>query len=337
MKPITSFQNSVRPPRSGKPRVIDLFAGAGLFGYAFEKEGFDCVGAYEMDPDAAQAHGFNSRSPIHIVDLLKEKPRGRCEVLIAGPPCQGFSSIGTRKKNDPRNALCGIIPLWARAAKPKVIVIENVRGFLDSSAWRSMNDTLVGMGYDSDAIVVNARDYGVAQNRVRSLSLYSLGTIPDILSQRSSKPTRVREAFAGMSCFPNDRLHHFCRPLSQLALSRIRLVPRGGDIRDIYRSDPHLVPKSWIPVRDRIVDIWGRLKWDGISNTLRTGFMHPSRGRFLHPDQDRPLSFREAARLQAIPDEFLFFGLDGAVARQIGNAVPVNLGRAVARAVKRVL
>ena len=322
--------------RERLPRVIDLFAGAGLFGYAFELEGFDCLDAYEIDAVACETHRLNSHAAVHAVDLLKQRPGGRCEVLIAGPPCQGFSSLGTRRVDDPRNRMCRVIPIWAAVTRPKVIVVENVRPFVKSTAWREMNQTLLSMGYASSAVVVNARDYGVAQNRIRSITVFSTGGLPDVLKQQE-KATCVRESFCDLPKFPTENLHHFCLPQSEYCLKRIRLVPYGGDIRDIYRQAPSFVPPSWIPVRDKIVDIWGRLTWEGASNTVRTGFLHPSRGRFLHPEHDRPVSFREAARLQSIPDQVRFIGCAESVSRQIGNAVPVKLGRAIARAVKQTL
>lgn len=323
--------------RIGKPRVIDLFSGAGLFGLAFAMEGFRRVAAYDFDPWAIATHRHNSRTLAVQADLTKLLPEGRCEVLVAGPPCQGFSTIGARHSDDPRNSLSRIVPVWAASLKPRLVVVENVPSFLKSRAWNHITRRLEALGFECATFIVNARDFGVAQNRVRSITFYSRRTLPVTIGSRDPLRSTVAEAFAGLPAFPNARLGHTCRPQSEHSMRRIRQVPPGGDIRDINRKAPELVPKSWKSVQGKIVDIWGRLKWDGVSNTIRTGFLHPSRGRFLHPDEDRPISFREAARLQSIPDAFHFLGGAEATARQIGNAVPVNLGRAIARAAKEVI
>lgn len=147
----------------------------------------------------------------------------------------------------------------------------------------------------------------------------------------------VREAFAGLPAFPRQEIQHFTLPRSEFALKRIRLVPEGGDIRDVARKARHLVPPSWFRTRGKIIDIWGRMRWDDTAPTIRTGFLNPSRGRFLHPEEDRPISFREAARLQMVPDDFQFEGKAEQIARQIGNGVSVGVGRCMARAVRALV
>ena len=319
------------------PSFIDLFAGAGLFGLGFSLEGFRNVASYEFNARAAAVNALNSGGDVRVEDLSSFRPQGRCEVLIAGPPCQGFSSIGRRNENDPRNALCMVVPKWAKATGAKVVAVENVPLFLKSSGWGAMKVEFEQMGFETSCWMVNARNYGVAQNRVRSVTIFSKKGLPDIYAQRSSREITVAEAFENLPAYPSNQIQHFAMPQSELALARISRVPQGGDIRNIYRVAPWLVPKSWVKVQDRIVDIWGRLPWNGVSNTIRTGFSNPSRGRFLHPEENRPISFREAARLQSIPDRFIFTGYGIDMARQIGNAVPVNLSRGIARAVRELL
>ena len=189
------------------------------------------------------------------------------------------------------------------------------------------------LGLTSLSWLVNARNFNVPQNRKRCIAIFSKIGLPAEPKFRASTMS-VRQAFAGLPHFPDHSIQHYARIQSEACESRIRLVPRGGDIRDIAATKPLLVPPSWFKTKGKIVDIWGRLDWDGISNTIRTGFLHPSRGRFIHPVEHRPITFREAARLQTIPDIFLFEGGPEQLARQIGNAVPVNMGRAVAKRVK---
>lgn len=317
--------------KSKKPRVIDLFSGAGLFGLGFALEGFERIASYDFDQASLATQHANGHLAARFADLNKTRPSGKCEVLIAGPPCQGFSSLGPRNPDDPRNKLVQVIPKWAAIVQPKIVVVENVRSFRNSDTHRHLITSMKRLGFEATTGIVNARNYSVAQNRVRSISVFFRKTCPEIPLTNGQKQVNVRTAFDGLPSYPHPATGHVARSPSPVSLKRIRLIPYGGDIRDLYRADPSLVPNSWHRVRDKIVDIWGRLHWEGTSNTIRTGFIHPSRGRFLHPEEDRPISFREAARLQSIPDNFIFVGHDEAVARQIGNAVPVNLARQLAK------
>lgn len=313
------------------PQVIDLFSGAGLLGYAFHKEGYNLVAAYEADATAAETHRRNLPGKVVTCDLSLQKPEGTCDVIIAGPPCQGFSSIGKKSKNDPRNALCAIIPDWAKKTGASFVVIENVPSFLKSSAWLKMANKFKRMGFQIGTWKLNAKDYGVAQNRMRSFTICSKGELPDLYQIEKEDPVTVRQALRGLPRYPNYKTQHFAREQSPQSLERISLIPEGGDIRNLAQTAPELVPPSWFKTKGKVIDIWGRLSWNGVSNTLRTGFLHPSRGRFLHPTQNRPISFREAARIQGLPDDFIFCGKAGQLARQIGNGVPTGLGRAVAK------
>lgn len=117
----------------------------------------------------------------------------------------------------------------------------------------------------------------------------------------------------------------------------MELIPAGGDKRDILRRAPHLAPPSWHRTTCEVTDVWGRLDWDAPANTLRTCLLNPSKGRYIHPEQHRVISLREAARLHSIPDSWSFAGTPYQVARQIGNSVPPKLGAVVARACRRRL
>ena len=216
------------------------------------------------------------------------------------------------------------------------MVVENVPPFLKSPAWKKLSDQMERRGYEPTVWTLNARHFAVPQNRVRSFTIFSqLGTPKP--PKTSPATVTVREALDNLPPFPEDTIQHVARPQTAFALERIRLVPPGGDIRDIAKIRPDLVAKSWFKTDGKIIDIWGRIPWDDVSNTLRTGFIHPSRGRFLHPEEDRPISFREAARLQTVPDSFHFEGFPGQICRQLGNGVPLGMGRAVAKSVLATL
>jgi DNA (cytosine-5)-methyltransferase 1 len=147
----------------------------------------------------------------------------------------------------------------------------------------------------------------------------------------------VREAWQGLPAEPDGKNHHYAPKPTLLALERIRLIQPGGDKRDVLLLRPDLAPPSWRRSRTEITDVWGRMEWDRPSNTLRTALLNVSKGRYIHPEQHRVISLREAARLQSIPDEWQFATEPYPIARQIGNSVPPLLGLAVARAVREAL
>ena len=323
-------------PRA-KPTVLDLFAGAGLFSYAFKREGFGVLYGVERDPVAAKTYERNLNAPVRCADVCALKPEGRCDVLIAGPPCQGFSTLGKREPLDSRNSLSLDVLRWARHVHPLVIVIENVAAFLDAPVWRTLARRLRRCEYEVNAYVLNAVDFGVPQVRRRSFTIASRVGMPHIRAPRQRGLRTVREAWQGLPSKPGGENQHYAPKPSELAESRMRVIPVGGDKRDIMLRAPELAAPSWWSLTCEITDVWGRMFWDRPSNTLRTCLQNPSKGRYIHPEQNRVVSLREAARLQSIHDGWSFVGLPTQVARQIGNSVPPALGRAVARGVRRLL
>jgi DNA (cytosine-5)-methyltransferase 1 len=316
-----------------RPAVIELFSGAGLFGYAFREAGFRLQMAYERDPVAAATYARNVGEDVKICDLTKQKPEGRADVLISGPPCQGYSSLGRRDPDDPRNALALVIPDWAFATGARIAIVENVAPFLKSPAWKRIRKRFETARYETFFWIIDAADFGAPQRRVRSFTVFSKIGRPNLEAYSKTKRNTVREAFNGLPPFPCRDIQHFALPRSEFALRRIRLIPEGGDIRDVARRARHLVPPSWFRTRGKIIDIWGRMRWDQTAPTIRTGFLNPSRGRFLHPEEHRPISFREGARLQMVPDEFQFEGTAEQIARQIGNGVSLGVGSTMAHVV----
>lgn len=316
-----------------KPRVVELFAGAGFFGFAFKRAGFELVRAIEIDAPAAKTYESNLGDHIELADVTKTTP-SRCEVLIAGPPCQGFSTLGKRQESDPRNNLCFEVIRWAKAVRPKVVVVENVEAFLQSTHWRKVVRSLTCLGYQVTSQVLDAADFGCAQFRRRSFTFACRSGEIQIRTPTRAKRPSVREAWDGLSRNPDgDNMHVAPRP-SGIALKRMKRIPPGGDRRDLMRVAPELTPISWHKLGPQVTDAWGRMLWDEPSNTLRTCFQNASKGRYIHPSQNRVISIREAARLHSIPDSWKFDGFASHVAKQIGNGVPPSLGFAIARAVR---
>lgn len=326
-----------RMSTSNSPKVIDLFAGAGLFGSAFKSEGFNLVRAVELDAVAAATYKANLGDHIIVGDIRTIVPSGRCDVLIAGPPCQGFSTLGKRDPKDARNTLSLEVVKWADKTSPKVVVIENVAAFLTSSMWRELTDALRMRGYSVRSYIFNAENFGVPQTRKRSFTVATFGFDAEIRPITTKNVKTVKEALADLPKLPDGKNHHSAPTPSHLALERMRLVPEGGGKKDIIKKAPHLVPKSWYKVEGEATDVWGRLWWNKPSNTLRTTLQNPSKGRYIHPEQNRVISLREAARLHSINDNWHFKGTPTQIARQIGNSVPPLLGRAIARSVRQLL
>jgi DNA (cytosine-5)-methyltransferase 1 len=318
------------------PTVVDMFAGAGLLSYAFVREGFDVVEAYEKDPRAAATYARNIGQHVRIADIEHARCNARCDALIAGPPCQGFSTLGKRDHNDPRNFLSIYVADWAKALQPKVVVIENVAAFLYAPVWHRLANRFRKMGYSVTSQVINAVDFGSPQRRSRSFTIASRVGNPEIRPIVRSYPKNVREAWYGLSEAPDGANWHYAPAPSALALRRMRVIPQGGDKRDVMRLAAHLVPPSWWRINGDVTDVWGRMEWEQPSNTIRTVFINPSKGRYIHPEQNRVISLREGARLQGIPDGWDFVGVPCQVSRQIGNSVPLPLGRAVARAIREL-
>jgi len=269
-------------------------------------------------------------------DLSKIDPKGRCDILIAGPPCQGFSTLNRSRHGDSRNALALEPARWAKVMKPSVVVVENVAPFLNSQEWLCLADELADQGYNVEADVLDAIDFGVPQLRRRSFTIATKRGWAQWPTPHHRRRT-VAQAWRGLSRKSRRDPLHIEREPSKLAYDRFKHIPEGGDKRDILRAAPELSPPSWRTTFDAATDVWGRLRWDQPSNTIRTTCINPSKGRYIHPEEHRVITLREAARLQSIPDSYELCGTPYQVARQIGNSVPPMLGQAVADQVVKLV
>ncbi len=252
------------------------------------------------------------------------------DVLIAGPPCQGFSTLGRRDPSDFRNELGLAILPWVRACRPAVVVVENVPPFIRSPQGALLRSGLADLGFRSvETWELEASDYGTPQRRRRAFTVASRRR-----PLHAPEPMGTK-AIAGAAFRPvpeGDPMHVW--PVhGGVAAERIRLVPPNGDKRDIMRIRPDICPPSWMRMGTTATDVWGRIDPTRPANTLRCTFQNPSKGRYLHPEEDRVISLREGARLQGIPDSWILEGRPYPVARQIGNGVPIPLAEAVATAI----
>ena len=317
---------------------IDLFAGAGLFSSGLIEAGLEPRLALELDPMAVASYHRNvapcaERGSVADAALAAAAPK--VDVVIAGPPCQGFSTLGRRDPTDSRNALGLAVLPWVDASEAPVVVIENVPPFLRSPEWRLLRDALVERGYSVDTWELDASRFGAPQLRRRAFTVASrLG--PIAAPRPTGAAPRTAAEVLSLPILPGDLMHVWPTPKG-IAAERIPHIPAEGDRRDLVRSHPGLCPPSWFTVGNQATDAWGRIVPNQPSNTLRCAFQNPSKGRYLHPTEDRVLSLREGARLQGVPDHWTFAGLPYPIARQIGNGVPIPLAAAVGRRIYAAL
>jgi DNA (cytosine-5)-methyltransferase 1 len=345
-------------------RTLDLFAGAGGLSLGFELAdlGFRPVGAVEIDPAAARTYKRHFGCPVYDGPIEDVERFESADVIIGGPPCQGFSPLGRDRDPGSRARLNELWQHYLRAVRqvrPRAFVIENVPEFHKSAQFATLRTLLDGdpafRDYGYAYGVLNAADYGVPQRRKRGLLLAVHGRRdipwPPPPTHGPDSPDRrdyvtVRDAIADLPRYPSTtQLRvvdgrqdlHIGRSPTAMSLARYRAIPEGGNRFDLARNRPDLLPRCWADKPTGTADVMGRLWWDRPSLTIRTEFFKPEKGRYLHPVADRPITHREAARLQSFPDDFEFEGSKVEIARQIGNAVPPLLGAALARHVHRLL
>ena len=345
------------PPE--RPRLVDLFAGAGGLTVGFREAGFDPVFAVEIekaaaetyrtnfDPDGLVATDPSVQAHVYACPIEEIATFPAADVVIGGPPCQGFSPLGRDRAHHERAHLN---ELWrqylrvVRQVRPKVFVVENVPEFLKSDQFEEFltefREDVTLREYQVEHRVLKAVEYGVPQTRRRGIVIGSrIG--PPIWPRKTHGPeaqppqpfATVREWIADLPSKPTDTDLHWGRNPTPMSLERYLAVPEGGNRFDLARNRPDLLPDCWRNKKSGTTDVFGRLWWDRPAFTIRTEFFKPEKGRYLHPQEQRPITHREAARLQTFPDEFVFTGSKIQVARQIGNAVPPKLAEAIGRAV----
>ena len=317
------------------PTFIDLFCGAGLFSEGMRQAGFRPVFAVEKSEDAAASYRRNVSDNVVIGSVFDPRRAPKTDVLIAGPPCQGFSNLGTRNPLDERNSLGLSILPWTRRTRPKIVVIENVPLFLRSSQWAALREGLVTLGYGVDAWVLEAHEYGSPQRRRRAFTIASrIGPVgkPEPMPERATAGDAILNPRRPIAS--DDTMHTW--PIhTGVAAERIAMVPFKGDRRHLLAAAPELCPASWSALGNNTTDVWARIDADKPANTVRCTFQNPSKGRYIHPTDNRVLSLREGARLQGVPDSWTFSGKPYPVAKQIGNGVPVHLALAVGRTIMK--
>lgn len=324
-----------------KYTAIDLFCGAGGLTLGLKNAGFKVLAGVEINSIAAETYRANhpniklyecdikELSAEKILSNLKLKP-GDLDLLAGCPPCQGFSTQRTRNKvvsiEDKRNELIFEFLRIVKITLPKTIMLENVPGLAKDWRISDLRGNLAELGYvvdDQFAQVKNTADFGVPQRRRRLLVKASrLGVISNPQPSQFKNTVRAAISQLPMPGTSGDLLHDIAEKRSEKVKKIISLVPKNGGSRaDIPR-------KYWLECHKRngtgYRDVYGRMSWDDVSPTITGGCHNPSKGRFIHPDQDRAITLREAATLQTFPSTYIFSLAKGkeAAALMIGNALP---------------
>lgn len=328
------------------PRVLDLFAGAGGLSCGLLNLGLEPkIVAVEVDGDSCETFARNHHGAIvhncTVAEFLDRGHEGRFDLIIGGPPCQGFSQLGKQDNGDDRNELwSGLIEAVSRY-RPRAFLIENVPNFVKSESFERLKARVNKLGqYSLNFRILNANDFGSPQARKRA---FIVGWRSDLKSPFSwpgevENKGSLREAIGDLptalfgdewgsaKSFRSGLELHVGRKYTELSLRRFRAIPLGGNRFDLPFE---LQANCWKKHTSGSADVMGRLHWDKPAVTIRTEFFKPEKGRYIHPEQDRALTHLEAARIQGFPSNYSFYGSRSSVARQIGNAVPVQLASAL--------
>ena len=343
-------------------KAIDAFCGAGGLSLGLIQAGFEVVFSFDNDPicigtlNANKKYHKNHFRHKNVKDLLngeilKETNllRGSLDLLAGGPPCQGFSIQRTQGgDNDDRNLLVDDYGDLIIELLPKVFLLENVPGIggkRGKEILEKFKNKMLLHNYECYEKILNAKDYGVPQRRKR----YILVGIQKICNINFSWPHKnnnqtktVRECIAHLPPAPNDGSTHPDYPmhradkLSTKNLERIRTIVAGQareDLPEKLLTNCHRLSSSKIGHRN----VYGRMVWDDVSPTITAKFDSFTRGKFGHPEQDRSISLLEGSLLQTFPEDYIFLGNKVEAARQIGNAVPPLMGKAIGLAIIRAL
>lgn len=348
------------PVRDDAITVIDLFAGVGGLSEGFHRASnrYKVLKAVEMEPRAAAGYRLNHDADVYcgpIQEWLRDEEVPRADLVIGGPPCQGFSTLGKQRADDARNELWRAYAEVVKRAKPRYFVLENVPQFLTSSQFPLFQRMTEPGGeleeYEIEHRVLNAAEYGAPQIRKRVIVIgrHRDEAYPGFPEKSHPDPKKWKNVESAIGAFPEalaelpSDVHtdvngkrtpgpflakelHVRRNYSQLSRDRFAKIPEGGSRKDL---PDELKCEAWKKHTTGSGDVMGRLHWDKPSVTIRTEFTKPEKGRYLHPTADRAITAWEGARLQGFPAGYKFVGPMTEIVKQIGNAVPIPLGTAL--------
>ena len=342
-------------------RILDLFCGAGGFSYGMHRnKHFKTVVALDFNEQAANTFKKNMPDAIVVTgditdenikqDIINKSKEEHVNMVIGGPPCQGFSMKGKKLGlNDPRNYLFLEYLNIVEELQPEIFVIENVKTLL-STAGGWFKDEILSyierLGYNVSYGIMNAKRFGVPQSRERAIFICSkrktiplpegndsLVTVRDAISDlaylesaegdfESKYCTSPNTTYQKMMRADSDKLYnHKASAHSKVALEKLAMIPP--------EKGKEYLPEE-LRGKQQFKSTWGRLVWDNVSPTIDTRFDTPSNGTNSHPVLNRSITPREAARIQSFDDKFIFYGSKFYIRSQIGNAVPPLMAEAIA-------
>lgn len=343
---------------SEKLKVADLFSGVGGLSQGFIEANCEISLAIEFDSSIAKSYQLNHpNTTVYNEDICQMNfqeihlAHPNIDIVVGGPPCQGFSQKGKRLKlEDPRNFLFRRFVDFVTEFKPQYFVIENVPGII-TTANGYFKDEIISafskLGYSVSCGVLCALDFGIPQDRRRAVFIGVKGSdsipIPNPTGERCSISDAIYDLPFILSG-QGEEVSHYDKPAtsdyqkelrgqetilhnhvatnhSKEALAKLALIPKG--------KGKEVLPKELL-TKSIYSGTWCRLLEDGYAPTITTRFDTPSSGRFTHPILDRCLTIREAARIQSFPDSFVFYGNRTSQMKQVGNAVPPKLAYAIA-------
>ena len=342
-----------------KYKVVDLFCGIGGFSYGFEMTNkFDVVLGADIWETALNTFKENHKNTELINEDLTKLPddfwykyKNKIDVVIAGPPCQGFSMIGQRKKDDKRNSLFEEVVRVTKIIRPKIVVIENVVGLLSMTTKDGkdvkilIKEEFEKLNYSIKYKVLNAADYGVPQQRKRVIFIITqkgynveyptpklkeeeyvtvgeaLGNVDPNGDNYLTPTCDFQKLMAGRK----DICNHIRRKSNELVTKRMSFIPQGGNWQNI--------PKELGSGGGTYSNAYRRLDNSKPSITIK----HAAKAMIIHPTEDRILTVRECARLQSFDDNFILTGNNSDQHQQLANAVPPLLGKAIAEEIYKGL
>ena len=360
--------------------VIDLFSGCGGLSLGFIKDGYVVKKAVEFDANIANTYKKNHPEVDVIVDDIRNIDQsgvfkhGDEDVIIGGPPCQGFSMAGARIRtgfiDDPRNYLFKHYFNVVKTVKPKAFVMENVKGIMTMQDGKifeeilrifSDAEMLAGEPYKINYKVVKASGFGVPQKRERMIIIGTLASEFDFdeLWERTKQDiireyphyfdtVTVEDAIGNLGATTTDG--NIENPIPTTEYQKY-LSSAGSELSNHTKTNHSRVAidrmsrvangENFTALEETINSVhsgsYGRLCWDEQAPTITTRFDTPAGGRFIHPVEDRTLSPREAARIQSFPDDFIFYGNKTSICKQIGNAVPPKVSYFLARLINKII
>lgn len=337
------MSQAARAPRT----AVDLFSGCGGLSLGLRRAGFEVVAAVDNDALSASTYRMNHPStdmeendirridPLNFMSALG-LAAGQLDLMAGCPPCQGFSRLrtlnGSREVEESQNDLIFEFIRFVECFRPKALMLENVPGLLADDRAGTVVQRLGRMGYVCRAKLFDAARYGVPQRRQRMIMMGAADRAPPFA--RTTRRRTVSQAirFLPSPDLSSDPVHNYDVKRAAKVLALIRRIPKdGGSRRDLPSSAQLRCHRDF----DGFRDIYGRIAWRNQAPTITGGCINPSKGRFLHPEEDRAITLREAALLQGFPASYRFDLSRGRypVAQLIGNAFPPKFAEHFAKAI----